>query len=270
MNPRARDEWDFGKKRLPEDEVDPCHFYETARMRWLHPLLADIRAFREQSRAKEYGSLRREHENLTGGNPRKSLPFYALWPEWPLTPYLSISRKERLNRIAHVDRDQKAEVLQQVPINEFLADAVKKFPGLQSLAAKSNPPQNLSELYRSTFGPTIPIRDTGLELVSFLVRSDWSEKEFVERALNWYREHCKSRGLKAEFRGHSKIGQQLRADLKAIGFLRLVQSGLSRSEVAAFTAKISDEPLFSYDSSRWSKAVQRAESVIRSLPLECL
>jgi hypothetical protein len=269
INPRARDEWDFGKNRLPEEEVDPCHFYEAARMRWSDPPLANIRAFREQSDAKDYGSLCRQHDAWTRGDPRKSLPLYALWPEWPSAPYLSVSRKERLNRIAHIDRDQPAEVLHQVPLNEFLADAAKEFPRLQSVAAKLNPPPSVPELYRSTFGPTIPIPDKGLELVGLLIRSDWTEKEFVNRALNWYREHCKTRGVKAEFRGSSKLGQQLRADLKAIGFWRLVQSGMSRSEVAAFTAKIAGEPLFSYDSSRWTKALKRAESVIGSPPLEC-
>lgn len=262
-NPRAREEYYFRPVLLPDHEIHWCCEYELGRIRQTQIWRENIQAFRNISGGDRYEVLRKEADRYRLELKPEQWPviFYELWPEWPNKPYLSVSAEERKKRIAEWERDFEPEVLEQVNLGELISDYVYESKRLDSLKTDlplpklfHHKPPELGETISDSYGET----------VAFKIYPHLTLSSFKKQAEIWFRQYHQNRGTSLpEQRGASAAAKKLRADLCAIGFWRLVRSGLSREEAANFQLNETDQPLLANDPAAWSRALKRAEKLLR-------
>ena len=260
--PRAREEWDYHVQMLHEDEVAWCHEYELQRMLLPKFWMPIIERFRNGCPAKSYDAY------FQGAIPHLQKPqlfvfperFFTVWPEWPAKPYLTVPIKERKRRIGDWTRQIGPEMMMQVGLNEILAPYIAEIRRLQAkpddTQLKFLKPADLE------VGETMP--DLYDRIVAFKVNDFCSDKEFSNMTLNWFRADQAKRGIKpVEKRGAAADTKKMRADLCAVGFWRLVRSGLSPTQVVVYTTKVSGKPIISDHKSAWSRAMARVKKLAR-------
>ncbi len=260
-NPRAREEYYFRSSLLPDFEVGWCHQYELSRLRQSEAWCRHIQDFRMISNGGKYEALQKEAERCELANP-EDWPgiFYALWPEWPGQPYLSVNPREREKRIKNWVRHFEPDVLEQVHVGNLISDYVYESQWRESLKTK-NPLPRLA--HRELPKPGETIFDGYRDTVAFRLDPYLSLSEFTDQAAIWFRQYHQKRGTtRPERRGAGAPAKLMRTDLIAIGFWRLVRSGLSREEAANFQLNEADKPLLANDPAAWSRALKRAKKLL--------
>jgi hypothetical protein len=264
-DPRAREEYYFRSSLLPDSEVGWCHAYELGRIRQTAAWRADIQAFRRNSGGTTYQDFLKEALRLKRESSHENWPrlFYALWPEWPSKPYLSVSISERKKRVEDWMRDVEPECLEQIDLGSLISGYVHESQWGQSLKTE-NPLPRLSNHELPKLGEMIA--ESAGDLAGFRINPHLTVSQFMEQAGVWYVQYHQKRGTKPpETRGASAPAKKLRADLIAVGFWRLVRSGLSRAEAAVFQQNKTDKPLLADEPASWSRAMKRAEKLLRYL-----
>ena len=261
-NPQAREEWDYRLPLLQDTEVLACHQYELARIRQTDAWRADTQKFRAASDGSSYADFQRHAEHCRAKFDQEEWPilFYALWPEWPNRPYLSVPEAERKSLMAAWNGKFEPEMLRMVPLTEILGKHEYNLARAWSGRGKFRlPPLNQEP---PPLGATTFMYSQ--EVVAFSIPSGVTVAEFMAQAGQWYRQHQKERGdTPSETRGAAAPVKQLRADLCAIGFWRLCRSGMARDQAAEHTQEISGKPLIALDPSAWTRSTKRAEKLLR-------
>lgn len=258
-NPRARAEWDFRPGLLPENEVGWCHEYELARIRQTQPWRSDIEKLRRESGGSTYDSFWSKAKECLRTLKRTQWPsiFYTLWPEWPLKPYLSVNPKDRKTRINDWCRDEKPDVLEQIGFQELFGKDRQTL-----LAARLGIIELPAKLEMEEVGDTIP--GPMDEVVAFRIPGYASDRELVDMFKEWLKQRPKKPGkAPPEYLGAAAPVKLMRADLCAIGFWRLVRSGMSRKQAILYTQSISKKALFSDHPGAWTRAMQRAKELLQ-------
>jgi hypothetical protein len=261
-NPRARAEWDFRPTFLPENEVWWCHCYEIARICQTQGWRDDIEEFRRDSGGNTYDAFWLKAEKCFQTLKRVEWPsiFYTLWPEWPVKPYLSVNAKDRKTRINDWCRGEKPEVLEQVSLRDLLRDHSDRFTRLRvqlSLIGRRELPERTEV---KEVGDTIP--EGMSEIIAFRIPGYTTDRELVEMFKEWLKLRKTKPGEKTEHLGAGAPVKLMRADLCAIGFWRLVRSGLRRQHSINLTCEVSGRNLFSANPSSWTRAMKRAKKLI--------
>lgn len=263
-DPCAREEWDFKPGFLPNAEVWWCHEYELGRIRQTNAWRQSIEGFRKASPVTQdkYDGYYQNAKSYLTGQKSEDWPelFYTLWPEWPNQPYLVVPAAERHKRINDWCRWNKPPILEQVSLKGLYFD--HEYERMRQEAKVSGivlPPLNRPP---SEIGDTIS--DSSGETIAFKFPRHLSEEEEVEMFRAARRKHRQANGIVApERRGAGGHAKQLRADLIAIGFWRLVRSGKTPREACIFTALHSNSMLVADHKTAWDRALKRAERLLR-------
>lgn len=262
-NPRARAEWDFRPGLLPENEVGWCHEYELARIRQTQPWRDDIKKFRRESGGSTYDAFWLKAKECFRTLKHVEWPsiFYTLWPEWPVKPYLSVNLKDRKTRINDWCRDEKPEVLEQISFQKLFGND-RAYLSRCRIDLMFGGMKALDILEMEKVGDTIP--DSMSEIVAFRIPGYATNPELIDMFKEWLKQRREKPGkAPPEDLGAGALVKRLRADLCAIGFWRLVRSGLSRQRAITYSQDESGRKLFADFPSAWTRAMKRAEKLIR-------
>jgi hypothetical protein len=215
-------EWDFST--CSNWELEECWHYEHQRESPLaRQVILNWRIALKTSTFDEL--LRSAHSMLM---PPVRGRFYALCPEWPNYPYLSISLAERKRRFRQLFPD---------PRNSLAAE-------LEPTAA---PPGGLS-LGALNFILAMSGRDPTQEDVTFRINWQMPDKEIMHRVKAWLKVH---RRIRASMNVSKRF---LRADLKALSAFRILRANEDASR---------RHEIFS-EQSEWIKARKRAQKNIQN------
>jgi hypothetical protein len=262
-NPRAREEWDFRPRLLPKNEVWWCHRYEIGRICQTQPWRDDIQKFRRECGGNTYDAFWQKARKCFRTLKSVEWPsiFYTLWPQWPLKPYLSVNPKDRRTRINDWCRDEKPEALEQISFrNLFVND--RAFLSKHRIDLMLGRTKHLDKLEIENVGDTI--QEAMSEIVALRIPGYTTDPELVEMFKEWLKQRGKEKGKEPTERlGAAAPTKIKRADLCAIGFWRLVRSGMSRQQAIIYTEKVSGRHLLANHASAWTRAMKRAEGLLR-------
>jgi hypothetical protein len=238
-------------KDCPDSELEPCHTYELGRES------AEARTSCANLRS-EIGDVEQSFDSYRKilcyrfGFYMEPLSPFMLYPEWPEQPYLSIGEPERKRRIECLDPiERETEGIQDIFPGTWWGDNPASRQGVLEQIAK--------ELARS--GWPMLVNPNVSDVVFRIDWRNYSDREILQSMGAWLKKY---RPDKHRQRTHQKTGsgsriKQLRADLKALGALRLLK--IYRWD------EIPEEEMVLYKSpSGWDEARNRAEKLINSFP----
>src|SRR5215469_14385056 len=192
-----RFEWDFST--CPSWELAECWYYEFKRESPLaRQIVVDWRKDREPPTFDEFLNLA---QAMLMPPERGHLD--AFCPEWPSYPYLSIppaERKRRFSQLFPNETESLAAELEPRPAP----------PGALSLEAVN--------FILELDGKKERIQEVD---VTFRIRRSMADKEIMRRVAAWLKVHRAYRGYKAS---PNVLNRRLRADLKALGALRVLRA----------------------------------------------
>jgi hypothetical protein len=222
----VREKWDFSK--CPDEELMECWFYE---FRCESPYARqEIASWRQTCNAGTFDKLLYlARGTLTWA--KYGQQFYALCPEWPDAPYLSISPAERKRRLKLLFPDETESRAAEL-----------KFP----LAVPGELSRAEVDFILELLGEREPVE-------SFPLLSDWqhkSDREVLREVARW---------LKNNRKGNPKPNVSRRylcADLKALGSYRILK---------ATGGDWRNAPEIYWDQREWMKAYARVKRLIERI-----
>jgi len=145
---------------------------------------------------------------------------------------------------------------EQTPIDTI----TKPSPNLDSFESLSNlgPPIKGFEFARMLSDPTGVI-------VAIRIPYNITTEKFMALVRDWFKRRQVSQGEPIELRGAATPTKILRADLCAIGFWRLVRSGLTPQQAILHTQNVSGKPLIADHPSAWTRALKRAMQLLGNI-----
>jgi len=239
----AREEWDFDA--CPTEELSTCWQYE--RQRETGESRKAVLDFRKKFGLHTFEDLRGELQSRMGW-----VCAYECFPEWPRTPFLAIDSKERKRRLKLLP---KVAGVDDWPY--YLVTDITKIL------------QNYAEGGFSSMLSGDTLR-----------QSDWPEwREIVALDVNWlltdeqmlrcFKAFLKQRRppdvKQNESRGAGNDQRQSRADLKALGALRVLrhtQNDWMKAEEITERMSRKGKPLFENQPS-WIRARKRAQTMLK-------
>lgn len=289
---RVREEWDFRARFssydgwlygsfdfLPDTEVAYCNYYEidrhSAEVDFILEKRKNCKEWMDWQRssktnsipdlslaAKAFDALLRNYY-LNDGNGKSGFSpvlnwFYQIWPEWPEKPYLLIPVRERKRRFDAMWGKNKSRTLRVVPLVSIHKDFVAFGKG------------QLPRRFRYAHGPftlgshtwVIPSKASSeetnpTEVAAFEIDYSLSNKINLKRFENYLVQRRKERGYKGRGTTDLRVEKgRWRAELVALGAYRLIRSGLTYKQAAAFTKRKTGQSLYVHESA-WSRATSR-------------
>jgi len=243
-----REDWDFSK--CFDDEVQDCFDYEFARES--KEAISYIERGRAPARRKTFENLFRliweDRPEYVGEKTPPTLPagLFSFCPEWPDEPYLSINRQERKRRLKAMGGTSTAD--------EIGRDLCK-LSGLEMVRG-----------YCELGGTIQSIKHEWQWYAGFEI--DWrlSNEEMIRSFKDWLNDNRPShiKPIKDSKVGAGSPQRRMRADLKALGAFRLMRKHGTwlKAHNASFD-DVTKKGLLAYSPSAWTRAKQRAASLIR-------
>jgi hypothetical protein len=217
----ARKKWDFST--CPKQELEQCWWYEF-KSEILHERRV-ITDWRQICVEQTFDGFFRLHRMML--MPPAPGHVYALCPEWPKDPFLSIPSNERARRLKQLDETKSlADQLTLGPVEPSMYDLIQEFEGKKK-------------------------RPSARSLGDDILPRIWhkSNQEIVSFSKAWLATYRPDK---------TKIDtsiRELRADLKALGALRILREyAWDWTPAALYKAQ-----------GEWTKAQTRAKKVIRNL-----
>ena len=222
----VREKWDFSK--CPDEELADCWLYE---LKSESPYARQkIASWRQTCNAKTFD----EFLYLARGTlnwAKYGQQFYALCPEWPDAPYLSIPPAERKRRMKLLFPDETKSRAAEL-----------KFP----LAVPGELSRDEVDFILELLGEREPVK-------SFPLLRDWphkSDREVLREVARWLKNNRKGKPKPNVSRRY------LCADLKALGAHRILE---------ATGGDWSNAPQIYRYQSEWIKAGARAKRLLRRI-----
>ncbi len=249
---------------LPEDESFFCWQYEFIRY--------DTRSVEFYSKWREGADKPKDFDSLLDlywrtdpdGKTGSSMVvqwFFKIWPEWPGKPYLSVPLKERLRRFKKTWAKQPKRQLRLIPLRDIyrFVVAIKADKATETpLPGRGSWPLEMGEdvwtipqLCRKGLPP--------FEIAAFELDFQETDERLAARFQHWLAQRRKDKGYKRQAHRETRVD---RADLVALGAMRLMDSGLSITEAMNFSERISGKALYE-DVGDWSRARRRAEDAVQ-------
>lgn len=253
-------DWTVGKRFnfLPEPEVWLCWNYEFTRKGPEFPLVLEDRAGipAPANFAALLAHYWRTDPNGKEGIAPTAVWSHYLWPGWPAESFLSVDPFERKRRYRACWQDNPKGVLPLIPLRDIYRFVVACKAGAEVDPSEHWPGQRLVEMETDVWVLRHPHhREKGLpsEVVAFELDYNLPDDLLVQQFANWLVQRRKQQGYqRPEERGKSQT-KQLRAHLRSLGAVRLLDAGLTISEAIAYTEAVSGRSLYA-DSGDWSKA----------------
>lgn len=239
---------------LPKSEVSICHEYELGRIRQTDSWRKSIVEFRRTTGGATFDAYLKYVESHKLREKPLEWPgiFYTLWPEWPGHPFLTIPAEERNRRV----RAWFTEKPSPLPTMSFRHVFARHLYALTCYKAGWPVESDLPEI-----GDTIEYGyETVIPFCISLFSSDEELHEAFQRSLDDLRK--KNGAPNPETRGAASGIKQMRGELCAIGFWRLLCSGMERKQAIAYTGRISGRRLISDYPSAWTRALEKAQKVL--------
>ena len=242
----VREDWNFST--CCDDEVQDCFDYEFARES--QEAISYIERGRAPARGETFEDLFRlfweDRPQYVGENtpPTLHARLFSACPEWPDKPYLSINRQERKRRLTVMGGTSTAHT-----INSDLSN-------LSGLGMVNG--------YYELGGTIQSIEHEWQWYAGFEI--DWrlSNEEMIKSFKDWL---IDNRPLHIKPIKDGKVGagspqRQMRSDLKALGAFRLLRK--HGTWLKAYNASFDDakKELLAHSPSAWTRAKQRAASLI--------
>lgn len=218
----VREKWDFSK--CPDEELADCWLYE---LKSESPYARQqIASWRQTCNAKTFDEfLYLAHRTLTWV---KYGQFYALCPEWPDDPYLSVlstERKRRRELFGPNTKSRAAELTSSPAVPGKLSQPEVDF---------------MLEL----------IGQSAVKYVTFRIDCQKSRREIQRTIAAWLKINCKCKAKP------NVSHRTLRADLKALGSHRILETTVGEWR---------DAPELYWYHSDWIKADKRAKKLIKKI-----
>ena len=247
MNKLRREEWDF--RSCPERELGRLRSYEYKRE---VPLIREaVEAWRHNAKKKTFEGYCElaKLEGLPAVCPTTST--FQFFPEWPASPYLSVSQIERTRRYKKLVPKSENEI-NASPLSPWLPrDATSRRDLWEELMARAH----------GSGTPTVPAPASEGGIVA-LLQIDWSfpDDALVDQFRAFLVSHRPSEiTIHSRTKGKGSQTEKYRADLKALSAYRLRETfGMKAADIPEYTKEATGKALFS-EESRVSKAVKLAQ-----------
>ena len=220
----SREEWDF--LTCSNWELEECWHYEFKRE---SPRVCQIIVnWRNVYKTPSFDELLRLAQAMLMPPERGHL--YALCPEWPTYPYLSIPLAERERRFSQLFPDPRKSLAAEL-------EPTPAAPGDLSVEALN--------FIRELLGCDVKTQEN----VTFRIPWRMADKEITRRFAAWLKIH---RRIRASINVSNRV---LGADLKALGALRTLRVNEDWSR----------GPEIYLEQSEWTKARKRAQKIIQAI-----
>jgi hypothetical protein len=241
-----REDWDFSQ--YFDDEIEDCFSYEFARES--QDAIDYIQRGRQSARGCSFDDLLRlnweDRPAYVGDEtpPRLTgFPLFAFCPEWPASPFLSIPRPERKQRLAAYYKD----AIEREGIVTDICKAAQFVEGQHEVGGTIQPIERDWQWY------------VALEI-------DWrrSNKDMEQSFAEWLKDN-RSRNIKPIKAGKVGAGSKLRqmkVDLDSLGAYRLLCAHGTWEKAYNEIFDFTKGKFLSFNASAWSRAKRRAESLI--------
>ena len=222
----SKEEWDFST--CSNRELEECWHYEFERespracqtiVNWRRSSIDKTPSFDELLRLAQAMLMPPERGRL-----------YALCPEWPNYPYLSIPLAERERRFSQLFPDPRKSLAAEL-------EPTPAAPGDLSVEALN--------FIRELLGCDVKTQED----VTFRIPWRMADKEITRRFAAWLKIH---RRIRASINVSTRV---LRADLKALGALRALRVNEDWRR----------RPEIYLEQSEWTKARKRAQKIIQAI-----
>ena len=189
---------------------------------------------------------------------------YKIWPEWPAEPFLSVGTEERQRRFKRYWEHEPGRTLELIRLRDIYRYVAAFKAG--KVGRSENPWRGnyVAELGEDVWTLTDPHPRNAcprVEIAAFEIDFNLRDDTLATRFQRWVEARRKEKNyLREDHRGNSQT-KQLRKALRALGAVRLLDSGLSIKEAMDYTDKVSGAPLYRHQGD-WSEARQTATEAL--------
>lgn len=277
---------------LPDDEVSLCWCYEFTRDKpeWTTGILdadllgrpagtpykvgnvvANILDWRTGAKNPQDFHCLLDHYSRThpfgaGGRGPIWNWFYHVWPEWPEKPFLSVTAKDRKARYKAMWGANSGSELRLVPLRSIYRFVTElkagQEPRLLELGINSRRVELEDDVWK--LHPASLRGQEGIlpsEVAAFAIDYNLQDKILAKLFKNWVVRRRKDVGYQRQSATGNSATKQDRADLRALGATRLLDSGLSIEQAREYTRRVSGVPLYRSEGD-WSGARRRTKEAL--------
>lgn len=268
---------------LPDDEVLWCNQYEIAR----HTLEAESKLLVRESCPAWKKWIEAEGNSLPSGKDGRKLlaaktcealfkhhlgvcrkkimvnevlveqgpmptPWYFLWPEWPMQPFLSINLAERKRRFKLFRQAFEPELPMVA-----LRDIYHAIEAIKQGRRPAHLPQYLGASKEVQINPDTWVSkpkmpastsDSAHEIAAFAIDFADSNKVLLRKFEMWLKRRRQKKGYAERGTKNLKVEKErLRTELKNLGAARLKAAGMTARQAADYTAKITGKPIYAHE-----------------------